>query len=400
MKLLKWISVVSAACALSVSSVTVAQTDIDWQTPQQLSCPDAKIFGARLITDICWESFFPLMIAGRKAINSRDGSFPYHGRFASGAALAGCRCQTSGSLIGTVGVPLGFYMPAKLIEVTKRPACSPTLGGAKLDGLQSIFGKRAIMGGMSGSNADRLGKTGGFYHWNYFSFPILQMLQILDLPTCLPDSRVDLDLIQSSIVYPNWGNGELAAFLNPEMSLLTSTAGLAAMPISAGLANTLTETTAKIDDNLFWVAGSWGMIPPFTGAINRVGPVTGHSLTNVRAMAMLSRIGLLRSMAGKHASGKCEKQLMPIFQKSQFKYSMLFPVPEAKGAVSSNQPFASNASNGREVDFVALDGTRCAHNIGKSEMLWGSWRQRPATGEDYVTLVWQWVDCCLGMFKL
>jgi conjugal transfer pilus assembly protein TraU len=38
----------------------------------------------------------------------------------------------------------------------------------------------------------------------------------------------------------------------------------------------------------------------------------------------------------------------------------------------------------------------CCHNLGENTMLWGEWRQRPATGQDFVYLLWQWVDCCAG----
>lgn len=399
-------------CVAFTSTLTTAHgessTDtIDYQ--RGVLCPDAKIFGANLITGICWSSMFPIIV-GNFPIAKNSNSLEYHARHRGAGGIPGiCACKTKqGSIPGLPGVSVGFvvsmYLPAKLIEATRRPYCSPTLGGMQFTGLHALFGKRGITGGISG-NSSKGSAMGGFYSWNLYTFPILQMMRVMDFPQCTADENPDMDLIQSSVLYPNWYNSELAAFLNPEVSLLTHPASLLAMPFSSALSNINTTSARKVDDTMFWAAGSWGMLVPFTGNIQgSAGFVTGSSLASTRALAMLSRIGFLKSTAGDHASGRCERQPMPLFQKSQFRYAMVFPIPEAKGMRSPSSPLESTrqslSTGGREVDFNYLTGSSCSHNIGKNEMLWGSWRQRPVTGEDAVTMIFQWIDCCIGAVKL
>lgn len=400
-----WLGLILAGWIACTALTAKAADTTEILGQSAIACPDAKVFGKNLISGICWSSMFPIYFSNVQY--GGNGQPGYHDRYTGMYGFPICSCRGNNALDGaTWGFPISFYMPAKLIEVTRRPYCSPTLGGAQFKGLSAAFGPRGILGGVNSSGSSR-NRRGGFYNWNLFSFPILQMMQVLNFPKCVTEDRLDLDLLQSSVVYPNWYNAEIAAFLNPELSLFTNPAAFLAMPLSSALANLNTESGNKIDDTMYWVAGSWGMLLPFTGDIPGVsGFVTGHSLVNTRALAMLSRIGFLKSTAGAgHAGGRCERQPMPLLQKSQFKYAMLFPVPESKGlptdnpvtgastAVGPRQPFAAG---GREIDFTALNGNRCSHNIGKSEMLWGSWRQRPATGEDAVTLIFQWVDCCVG----
>ena len=405
LSLLRALCVVALTAAALCSTVRAEDSTSIVNYQNGVLCPDAKVFGGGLITGLCWSSMFPIIIGDFPISKVTDAHLAYHGRYRGVGGLNGfCSCKKSDNPLAgrTIGFTVSMYMPAKLIEVTRRPYCSPTLGGMQFQGLSALFGKRGISGGISGNSAKRE-QLGGFYSWNLYTFPILQMMRVLDFPQCTADENPDMDLIQSSVLYPNWYNSELAAFLNPEVSLLTHPAGLLAMPVSAALANINTTTARQIDDKMFWVAGSWGMLVPFTGHMpGSAGFVTSHSLANTRAMAMLSRIGFLKSTAGDHASGKCNRQPMPLFQKSQFKYAMVFPVGESKGMPSADQANAqgtrpTTATGGREIDFNFLTGRGCSHNIGQNEMLWGSWRQRPVTGEDAVTLVFQWMDCCVGV---
>ena len=396
-----------AALAVTFMGAARAQSPVASGTEAtKASCPDAKVFGKNLITGICWQSMFPILLGDFPLGNNSNGEPPYHGRYRGLLDIPGaCSCRSGNNPLqpATVGFTVSLFMPAKLIEATRRPYCSPSLGGMQFKGLSALFGERGISGGISGDSSKRA-SMGGFYSWNLYSFPILQMMRVLDFPQCVTEDRVDMDLLQTSVLYPNWYNSELAAFLNPEVSLLTHPGALLGMPVSAALANINTRLARETDDKIFWAAGSWGMLIPFTGSMpGAAGFVTAHSLANTRAMAMLSRVGFLKSTAGNHASGKCERQAMPIFQKSQFKYAMLFPVSEAKGMPmpkpgdpDAQGPPQPVRTGGREIDFNFLTGRGCSHNIGKNEMLWGSWRQRPITGEDAVTMVFQWVDCCVG----
>ena len=89
------------------------------------------------------------------------------------------------------------------------------------------------------------------------------------------------------------------------------------------------------------------------------------SLLATRAMAALHRRGLARRTVGDDAV--CRSRIEPFLPKSQYRWSMLHPIPEA-GA---------------------------KHVTGASTFLWGEWRNIPAVGEDAVYVLWRWQDCCL-----
>ena len=64
----------------------------------------------------------------------------------------------------------------------------------------------------------------------------------------------------------------------------------------------------------------------------------------------------------------CEGGYTPRMPKGQYKLSMLYPVPENKSA----------------------------HVIGESDLVWGTARKVPVTGEDFVYLLWNCNECCIG----
>lgn len=82
---------------------------------------------------------------------------------------------------------------------------------------------------------------------------------------------------------------------------------------------------------------------------------------------------------------------------------MLFPVPESKGetppmATPANAAGSTNPAQVQEIDPGSMNTTgSCTGAIGKSTLVTGEWRSIPGTGEDYVYLIWQWVDCCAGI---
>ena len=120
---------------------------------------------------------------------------------------------------------------------------------------------------------------------------------------------------------------------------------------------------------MFWCAGCWGSLYPFTGNIPpNESPPRDSSLTATRAIAALHRRGLAQKTFGDAAL--CGGYIYPMIPKSQYKMSMLYPLAEASGT--------------------------CCHPLGLSTMLWGEWRNIPAVGEDFVYLLWRYTDCCLS----
>src|SRR5208283_2960685 len=69
------------------------------------------------------------------------------------------------------------------------------------------------------------------------------------------------------------------------------------------------------------------------------------------------------------SSAKCGGQIRPFLKKSQYRLSTISPVPETSG--------------------------QCTHSLGSSPLVWGEWRNIPATGETQTYMIWRKRNCCL-----
>lgn len=368
---------------------------------EKIRCPDAKVFGGGLISKICWGAMFPLRIGTAELFHGKDGIPIPEG--ATDQWFCNCGADLSKGQLGRAGFTLGFWQPARAIEIVRQPYCMPLFGGLQLPIDWTAGGERQQGFTYEESNKVHTGRLGQkvFMNWNFYSFPVLQALKILDVPGCNPGGYNDFDLpLMTSAFFPNWYDNELAFFLNPDVGLLTIPAVMALQPMECAA---VTATKQPVDK--FWLtAGCWGNLVPYTGAVAPATRVKAWSLLSGRVMSMLSRLPgpMVRRTTGNDVL--CEPTDMPILKKSQYKFSMLFPVPESRG-IANNPPTGGDTTAGGtqvpELSFANLgvEGKSCAHPFGYPTALWGEWRSRPATGEDAVFLVWQWTDCCFGLIS-
>lgn len=171
---------------------------------------------------------------------------------------------------------------------------------------------------------------------------------------------MDLDLMYFSEIDPTWNNDEIAFFTHPEAALIASPLGaLACIPDVFG------ANIGKPIQQLYWCAGSWGVIFPTSGhVLSREGILQTTSIMAVRALYALHRRGLeWRSMG---SDAMCGGKLAPYLPKTQYRYQLFHPVSE----------------------------TDDNHGIGELVLRWGLGRTIPAVGEDPVYLIWRWLDCC------
>ena len=309
-----------------------------------LTCPDSGLLTGKLITDICWECIFPIRVAGLTL--GRRGSVPPD---ASDKKL--CLCEDAA---GTPkpGFVVSMWEPARIIELVRTPGCSPALGGIRLP-----MDRRFLA---TTGNADRDSGDISMYHYHYYSFPLLIMMDLFVEDRCSADGYMDFDLLYLSELDPTWSNSELAFFTNPEVAAVANPIAQAACSADA-----LAAAGGYPLRGLFWCAGSWGSLYPLSGNQATVGDmVRDTSLLATRATAALHRRGLAWRTMGNDAL--CRGRLDPMFPKTQYRASMFWPVPE----------------------------TRSNHVIGQSTLIWGMGRQIPAIGEDAVILMWRWNDCC------
>ena len=104
-------------------------------------------------------------------------------------------------------------------------------------------------------------------------------------------------------------------------------------------------------------------------------PVRNSSLITQRVLAGLHRKGLaLKTMGDKEM---CEPSYVPFIPRSQYKFSMVHPKPQASGRPES--PFG------------------CCQTPGDSHHKWSTaagGRMNPGDDE-FVWLIWRWTDCCV-----
>lgn len=324
--------------------LTLAGTTPQLSQAADPGCPTADLFSGKLMTDICWACLFPVRIAGLPI-----GGAPIP---AGAADAAVCACPDAGGL-GHPGFTIGMWEPARIIELTHAPGCSAALGGTRLP-----MGSRRLIGTEGKSAYDSTDIA--FYHYHWYSFPLLIMLDLFWDRKCNADGLVDFDVLYLSELDPTWNNGELAFFTNPEAAWLANPAAQAAC-----LADATAATVGTPLDALFWCAGTWGTLYPFTGVQPNLGAATREtSLAATRALAALHRRGLARRTMGNDAV--CKAPIDFFIKKSAYKLTMFYPLPE----------------------------TQRAHVIGQSTFTWGEWRSIPGPGEHHLYLLWRWNDCC------
>ena len=391
-RLLALILATTLAAGVSADRATAAPS-----IPEELMCPDANIFGSTLITGVCWSCMFPIYLAGIEMFDGRTG----RPTGANNDRLCFCPGDWDEGRLPTIGFSVGLYVPSRIIEVVRKPWCFPSLFGADL-GDANIMDGALAMGGTGPPGAEMSQENRSFYSWHLYSFPLLELLQMANLPQCNVDNYTSFDLMFMSEPIPHWYDGSLAFLVHPEALLFGNPIAQA-----AGLADcTAASTTASPTNEIFWMSGCWGSHYPLTGHTGAADSVTNASLAASRALFLLGRLGFLKRTLGEDAM--CGGERMPVLTKSQYRFQQLFPVPEANNADPGDNPPPPDIDPATETTLdpsaTSVPGFNvsnvrggCCHNLGENTMLWGAWRTRPGTGNDFVYLVWRWTDCCVGV---
>lgn len=392
------VAVVALALSAPVFGQGVPTAGKDFQ------CPDAKIFGKTLITGICWSCMFPVYLGGVKMFSGRNG----RPQGASDRRVCLCSGDWSTGTLPTVGFTVGMYVPSRIVESVRKPWCFPSLFGADMGDANIMDGAMALGGQAKYVEGMGLEAT-SFYSWHFYAFPLLEILQLTDLPQCNVDNYSSFDVMFLSEAFPNWYDGQLAALIQPEALIFGNPIAQAAQVQDCAAAS-----VGSSMNEIFWSAGCWGSHYPITGWTGPGSYAQDASLVAARAMFLISRLGFLKRTIG--ADTLCGGADMPVLVKSQYRMQQLFPVPESNNSDPGSNPpppdintadvgdpptaaestLDPGATQVPDVDLNNVLGG-CCHNFGENTMLWGEWRQRPATGQDFVYLLWRWTDCCAGI---
>lgn len=299
------------------------------------------------ISDICWSCIFPITIGGmRVSASGEDTSNPRQ---------ILCTCSTP---IPRVGVPISFWEPVRMVDVTRTPYCLVNMGGIQMME-RGVQGAGSVENGHQNGNTSRMRDS--FYQVHWYMYPVLYWLELIVDLVCMEKGDVDLAYITE--LDPLWNDDETAFILNPEAVLFANPIAQAACAADCVMAS-----AGFGCDELFWCGGCQGSMYPFSGSIPaHVGGVQASLLALQRMIAKLHREGLLWGTVGRDAW--CDRYPMPIVKKTQYKTQMLFPVPST--------------------------GSRQCHPLGRTEVIWGSGKEFPYSGEDFGYLIWRKRSCCL-----
>lgn len=330
-------------------------------------CPSDGIFN-EMIGGVCWSAMFPIRLAGITMFGGSSGT-P-----SNADTQIGCACGGSikNLTLPTVGVTLGFWQPSMLVEDVAHPFCFPSLDGAFLTDSSSMdFTSGAFAGAWSGTIGDSTtGETKheAFKNVHILTFPLVTMMQLLNVPSCNVGFK-GMDVYLMSEVLPTWNNDLLSMLASPEALLFANP-----LDALAEIGECASETVGSAPiENMYWTAGCWGGLYPMMGHESAGDdPIRNSSLDSARLLAMGFRLGWLQSTVG--SSNVCGANTTFVIPKQQYRFQLIYPHNE------NNNPFG-----------------QCTNWIGQSPLQWGEWDQQPGTGENYVYLVWQWTDCCLGL---
>ena len=128
------------------------------------------------ITDVCWECLFPITI-GPITIGSATGAPD-----TPNPSSPICLC---GSPIPRIGLSLGVWEPARLVDVTRTPWCFPNLGGLTINpGFHAARGRTGSSGGD--------GASGSVWHAHLYMYPLLSWIGALLDIGCLEAGGLDI----------------------------------------------------------------------------------------------------------------------------------------------------------------------------------------------------------------
>ncbi|HAT1722231.1 TPA: conjugal transfer pilus assembly protein TraU [Legionella pneumophila] len=295
------------------------------------------------ITDVCWNCLFPLTIGSSDVVKS---SYPDTNN--PGNPL--CLCPTP---IGErLGVTIGYWEPAALVDVTPKPWCMVNLG------VQLNVTKK----GLGGSQMPEVDGRGAFYYVHWYKYPLVYWLQVLTSLGCMETE--DFDILYPSELDPTWNDSELAFVLNPEAVLFTSPPARASCAFDASKA--LAGTAVN---SLFWCQGAQGSTYPLTGFVaHQASPISTAALLAERVDFKLHRppTPAIRDSIGQDWPAVCHTYASSIMPKDRYRYQLVNTLPEAH---------------------------RC-HPFGQSVIGWEAGHTYPGDGDNFGFLIWKKRNCC------
>lgn len=298
------------------------------------------------ITDVCWSCIFPITLGGFPLYTGGMEDTPNPKKI-----VYVCPRKVGGVMVPMPCLPVSFWEPARMVDVTRTPWCFVNLGGLSLAS-PTAQGQGTIRGGSNHKQA--------FYHVHWFVFPVMYWLELLTDFLCL--ERQAFDVAWVSELDPTWNDDALTFLKNPEAAVFAN-------PIAqlACAADCMKANMGFPIDRMFWCGGCQGSLYPFSGTVSEsFGGVQDSLLLTQRLLAQLTRLGAVLGTSGDEAL--CEKTRRSILKKSEYKAQMLYPVPQTR---------------------------KGCYPLGRSDLMWSQGTEYPYQGEDFGYLLWRKRNCCI-----
>lgn len=299
------------------------------------------------ITSVNWSCMFPMNLGGVMSLGGKSD------RGASDINVGSpiCSCLNQGGKT-IVGLNVGFWEPARIIETVKDPYCFPTIG--------TSMGS-PVPGSQSGSSSK---KYGSFSQAHYYIFPLWAMLKMFKDVPCLAGNKVegtgkDFDLAMITEVLPTWNNDLMGFLINPETILFANPAAVAScMADSAAVA-----TRGRPLNALFWCMGGWPGTYPVTGHVQTNKVLLASTTSAGRALYMLARKGVVMD----HGINACGSVRTWIWRKENYRWHFAQPVRSAS-----------------------------CNYFGTPSLLWETAKNPPINGDNFSYILFRKMRCCIG----
>ncbi len=258
------------------------------------------------ITDFCWSCMFPLSMSGAKIViqDQEDTGNP-------GGPV--CFCNNP---LPKAGVPVSFWEPARLVDITRTPGCLVSIGGIQLK-----LGFEAPVPSHHGKEAGEVRyDQRAFYHANWYINPLLVWTGAVLDNGCLENKG--FDLAYTTTLDPLWSDDELSSILNWDAALFAN-------PIAQGAcaADCVAATAGFPLNTLFWCGGCQGGLYPLNGITPTYGGGVANSALLVQRMtAKLHREGVMYGTWGD--AGLCSNYKQALMNKQAYKMTMVYPIPQ------------------------------------------------------------------------
>lgn len=268
------------------------------------------------ITDIRWDAMFPVEIAGIEV--KGPSNLPDPDKI--GSVI--CMCRRGNNIV--LGVTVSYWNPTRIVETTKVPYCFPTMGGLQISNPEQ--------GTKHGTNDNDTPYTKQNAHW--YVFPVWHVLDLFIDNPCVPVEGFDLAYMTE--IDPTWNNDLIGFILNPEALLFAN-------PVAqlACIADSVSATTNKPIDSLFWCQGSWNSTYPLTGSISEGNYIKANAGLASRMIYKMNREALHWDTAIDY----CGAQITPIWHKSHYKIHMMKPVRSEPMLIGRPSPLWESGKN-------------------------------------------------------